>query len=436
MPVIARSQFGLVEILQTWIGHHEGKLPPGAIRGSILNVKYHEAKTLYFTNTTEAIVIDRLLINKTTIEWVLRAQDGSCMFTRDDKRSGQKWHGYSAWFGGDSGFTKAVLASTDGNHQKPPKNHRSAAICDASTTEEEEALKSDVSKLKKNPGSAEESFHAVKLENRIEGHRYPTRERRLAMFVNGSETWESQGNRGSQTPPRSGVEVMNPPQGVPWHPGTPPPTPPKRLQRQARKLQEASSLQSKRTRSPSLEVTSEVRGFPSRRGRATSSKSYDSPPKRTAQRRSSIANLPATPKTCSRRASTSTTSPLALPPASKTPLWKIMTADSAEPMSAVFHFFLSDETLGAIPKLLAECAIPDTFFNEARLAYNVLGGPNGGVRLLAVKVIIEGVARPIVLLWDNEKGFDRMMEAIAREAARRAGDLNVEVRCIKQELTM
>ena len=50
---------------------------------------------------------------------------------------------------------------------------------------------------------------------------------------------------------------------------------------------------------------------------------------------------------------------------------------------------------------------------------------------MGVKVTIEGVMRPIVVLWDNEDGYERMLEAILSQFRTKPGKLNVEVRAIK-----
>ena len=433
MPIIARSQDELGIVLLSWMQEHNWKFPPRAIQGSILNVKDHVSRRLIFTGTSETIFVDRLLIHEKIIGWVLRAPDGSCMYTKHDQRNSQHWRGYKAWLGGDLGFTKTVLASSDGNHQKPSKRDRSAVPRGLDATEEDKAPKSDTSKFNSNPGSTEDSLLAVKLENRAEGHRYPTRERRLAMFGNDFEVWELQGNRGVHTPPQPDVDAANSLQWVPWHPGTSHSTPQTKSKRQTPKLQEAASICSNRTRSPSFEMTSEIRESPRRHGRSASAKSHFSPRKRTVASGRLIAKLPVTPKTPSRRSSSLTITPSPTLPKSKKTYSKALLASPPAAYNVIFHFFLSKESLGAIPKLFAQCATPHEFFHEARQAWHILGGPDDGARLLGVKVVIEGVARPIVLLWDSTDGFERMVEAITKEVEGKTDSLNVEVSCIKQE---
>ncbi len=78
IPVIARSEAELVEMLRLWMREHNGELPPGATKGSKIVVEVFVAKELMFVGTREMILVDRFLVNETTKGWILRARDGSC----------------------------------------------------------------------------------------------------------------------------------------------------------------------------------------------------------------------------------------------------------------------------------------------------------------------------------------------------------------------
>ncbi len=459
MPLVARSEVELIQTLNLWIRDHNERLPPGTIVGSILNVKNHKAKKLVFVGTSETISVDRLLINRATIGWVLRAVDGSCMLTRHTQGNSSQWGGYSAWLGGDLGFTATIVASTDGAYHKPSKLKKNAIPCDFGTTNEithlgelpgkhtkdadvlvnfpinPEPAYADLSPNERNKDSftAPLAKYSATAKVKSEGHRYPTTERRLACFSTGFEAWESQGNRGEQTPPISSFDTLKRFHWPPQHPGTPPPTLQKKPKRQQhpRKLQEAAILQLNRHRSPSIELISVDQASPRRRGRPPIFKPGGSSRVEKAKGVASAAKLPPTPKTPSRRASEATTILSPITPTSKPASSKTSTGELSQTHNVVFHFFLSDESFGAIPKLFAQCATPKTFFDEANAAWHALSKPNEKSRLLGVKVIIEGVTRPIVLLWDSVDGFERMVEIISSEMVGRTGNMNVEVRCIK-----
>lgn len=457
MPLITRSEAELVKALNLWIQDHEGRLPPGSIKGSILNVQDHIAKQLIFVGTSATVLIDRLLINKTTIGWVLRAADGSCMFTKHNSMgSNMQWRGYSAWLGDDLGFTDTIIASTDGIHHKPIRLNEKAIPGDLSKSNESTSLPGQPRKKIHNADTSGDfsvtpkTFHThpssseradenvfvaslaegpVAIKPEIEGHRYPTHKRRLASFANEFEAWELQGNRGEQTPPISSFNTVKRHHRPPQHPGTPSPTPQKesKRQEQARKLQEAACLKSNRRRSPSIELMSVHQASPYRRGRPRMLKFNGSYRVKQAGRPVSAPKLRLTFNT-----SSGTTSAETKP--TPTPTASVSSATIAKPYQTnniVFHFFLSSESFGAIPKIFAQCATPECFFKEAKAAYHALGKSTDKSRLLGVKVTIEGVTRPIVVLWKSKDGFERMVEAISNQRAGQAGNLNVEVRCIK-----
>lgn len=98
----------------------------------------------------------------------------------------------------------------------------------------------------------------------------------------------------------------------------------------------------------------------------------------------------------------------------------------------IFHFFLADEHHGAIPQPFQNCQTMSSFFDEALAAWGTLSEEQHQLRMVAVKVIIEGVSRPIVVLWRNKEGFERMMETVLKQAAAQQTELNVEVRCFKK----
>lgn len=451
-------------MLRLWMREHNRELPPGATKGSKIVVEVFVAKELMFVGTREMILVDRFLVNETTIGWILRARDGSCMMTKPNNGNNGIWRGYKAWLGGDCGFTDTILVSSDGKRHKPSISNHNTELRDLDMIYRNTGVSNDSLKNTKNAVNpnchstttktlyvglshkgttdrdglkASDTRDAKAVKSKIEGHRYPTQKRHLASFGNSFEAWEAQGNRGEHTPPTSSFNTI---EGYHWptqRPGTPPIAPQQQSKRRQppHKIHEAACLQPIGYRSPSIELTSVHQASPRRRGRPRKSKFNDSYPEKKEGRLISATKLPLSPKTPPRASNAITKHT----PSSPTSKFLVSPATISEPYQAsqiVFHFFLSNEGFGAIPKLFAQCATPKCFFKEAKAAYHALGKSTDKSRLLGVKVTIEGVTRPIVILWESEDGFERMVEAMANEVVGRIGNLNVEVRGIKMGQAM
>jgi len=95
------------------------------------------------------------------------------------------------------------------------------------------------------------------------------------------------------------------------------------------------------------------------------------------------------------------------------------------------QFFLSNESLGAVPVTINECNTASSFFSQALTAWNLLGGGDHAGTMAAVSVTIDGFHWPIVLPWGNAKAFDRMIETMAIAKTGKVGNLEVKVKCIK-----
>lgn len=70
-----------------------------------------------------------------------------------------------------------------------------------------------------------------------------------------------------------------------------------------------------------------------------------------------------------------------------------------------------------------------SFFDEALAAWGTLSEEQDQVRMVAVKVIIEGLRRPIIVLWRNKEAWERMMNTALKKAAEKQTELHVELRC-------
>lgn len=99
----------------------------------------------------------------------------------------------------------------------------------------------------------------------------------------------------------------------------------------------------------------------------------------------------------------------------------------------IFHFFLEDEQHGAISQPLRNCQTMSSFFDEALAAWATLSEEQHQVRMVAVKVLVQDVSRPIVVLWRNKEGWERMMNTVRKQAAEKPTVLDVEVRCFQKK---
>lgn len=98
----------------------------------------------------------------------------------------------------------------------------------------------------------------------------------------------------------------------------------------------------------------------------------------------------------------------------------------------VFHFFLADETIGAIPITMAQCNTSALFFEQALLAWNFLEGDSDVEHMAAASVAIDCLQWPMVVPWRNSQAHKRMTETIAKAMTGRTGPLEVKVKCIQK----
>ncbi|MCJ1232047.1 hypothetical protein MMC12_008728, partial [Toensbergia leucococca] len=102
--------------------------------------------------------------------------------------------------------------------------------------------------------------------------------------------------------------------------------------------------------------------------------------------------------------------------------------------NVTFQFYPSDPSFDAVPKIPSQCQTPASFFDEALMAWGMLGGDDQHSRLAAVSVAVEGLKRRILVPWRSHEGYEGMMEALTEAVDRKKGKgrLDVEVKCIKR----
>lgn len=100
--------------------------------------------------------------------------------------------------------------------------------------------------------------------------------------------------------------------------------------------------------------------------------------------------------------------------------------------SVVFHFFLSNENLGAVPAAFSQCNSLTQFFSQAEAAWSILDVDDEKSRMSGVSVTFDGLDWPLIVPWRNSQGFNRMMEAIETAKDAGTGVLLVKVHCIRK----
>ena len=100
----------------------------------------------------------------------------------------------------------------------------------------------------------------------------------------------------------------------------------------------------------------------------------------------------------------------------------------------IFHFFLSDPNLGAIPWPASNCNTSSDHF-EAACAASIITASSIPLepRIVGVTVSWDGANRPIFILWGDTEGFQNMMLTVTEAKHAEDGKLDVEIRCIVRE---
>ncbi|KAL9043980.1 MAG: hypothetical protein Q9214_002850 [Letrouitia sp. 1 TL-2023] len=97
-----------------------------------------------------------------------------------------------------------------------------------------------------------------------------------------------------------------------------------------------------------------------------------------------------------------------------------------------FHFFVANESLGAIMKTMDLHISRAEFFSQVTKAYQFGVKTKPCDRMIAASVSVEGWVRPIVVPRQSEEAFTHMMEVVRELAsASNTGRLDVEVRCMR-----
>ncbi|KAL8686772.1 MAG: hypothetical protein Q9218_006877 [Villophora microphyllina] len=99
--------------------------------------------------------------------------------------------------------------------------------------------------------------------------------------------------------------------------------------------------------------------------------------------------------------------------------------------TTTFHFYLSNPSLGAIPKPYSSITSKERFFKEATAAYQLLPATDNTAGVIAASVVIIGINRPIVIRKDapGKSAWDELKKVIGT-IEKGGNGAELEVTCI------
>ncbi|KAL8842055.1 MAG: hypothetical protein Q9170_000658 [Blastenia crenularia] len=101
------------------------------------------------------------------------------------------------------------------------------------------------------------------------------------------------------------------------------------------------------------------------------------------------------------------------------------------PRSVRFHFFPTNERMGALSKWLEDCSSAHEFFDCAK---SVLRLERPKSEPLAFNMTFPGKAYPTLVMWQDEHGYSDMMEEIRAKVETSDGRLDIEIRIMREGL--
>ena len=407
LPLVTRSQEDLSTLLGAWVTSHPGEVPPAAYRTTPMKPNY--LMEITFATTPETVWTEFFRINEMYIGRMLKDADGSCMLVRPALGNTGNRRGYHAWLGGDLGFTTKVIAGTS-----------TCMVTRLVESESEDNFISCNSEQLLSKGQQREQEEVVERETtttnavKTEPSRSEIRQRTLRSQRTQHQA-EVQRWR-FDSPPSSSRRPAGKPNWPPQY-VSPPPTPsPKRsrlrLRSPKRSVAMISPSHNARTRSSSLEIISENPMRPAQ-GTRRSIRNVG---------RSKNLNMAAYYQHLFRKKPQQDVLPLPDHPRSAR-------ADTSATHAIIFHFFLADENLGAIPVSLDQITSSAQFFKQAELAWKLMDGGTS-TRISGVSISITGLKWPLVVPWKDANSYKQIMEAIENAKAPDKGDVTVKVKCI------
>ena len=426
---------------------HPGKDPPGAkpLQTQYCGYKHTYRKVLTLASTSEYVWVERFKISEDHMGWILKDGDGSCMLVINHGNGGN-WRGYHGWLGADLGFTTLTIAHTglevrdvsamdvsDDSLEEYPHGVRAARTQQQFGHSEDTpraTLEDNATKIvSKDQETARPDSVIIKKE--------PTRSevRRRAMRRNQMKHQRDENRWRVETPPLSSLGAVKkfcwPPQYVPPPPTTPLKEPRLHITTELRTQSTtpvAPGALRDRSSSPELISVGPANALlgTRRSARITNTARYNTkPPPRTSQK-----TKIATPQFPISPTSTVVNPQTPISPALTSTPTQPTSPDSTIAASAIIHFFLSDEGLGALPVALAQCSTIVKFFDRAEATWRFLGSQSRIDHFAGVRVIFEGIQWLMIVGWKDSAGYQWMMNTISKATTNKVQDLHAQIKCI------
>ena len=410
-PVTAASEAELVQKLEDWMIDQSDTNPPGAIPANVQRLAEDKIYAIKITlaTTTEEVFTRLCRVTRSPMVYIVQDADGSCMLAKPEVKNSSSRRGYYGWLGGNLGFTARTIANSDGFQPSGALSSPRAKGGSRSSSKHgcrAKYLDSPVINFGADTQFKSTTKLIVKIEPTITEVRQATLRRDRTERQTDEQRWRF------ETPPLSSMDTVKkrrwPPKYV-----SPPPTPqPKRSDKRRNIGGMLDNRVTSRSSSPELLCAGPL-----------------TPPQ--GNRRSARVNykIPSPPKTPKKTKKIAKKSPIITKPTTTT--YQPSVLEPLTTKDVVLHFFLSNDSLGAVPVTLNECNTATKFFNQALSAWNLLGGGDQAGSMAAVSVMIDGFHWPTVLPWGNAAAFKRMMETIAIARIGKMGNFEIRIKCLK-----
>ena len=392
-PLVTNSIEELIKTLVIWMADHNGERPPASLVYRLSSVNNQFPHKVQLSMGSKVAQARRFQIDKKWMAWVIEDSNGNCILAKPQGNSHGGWQGFQAWLGGERGFTAANFARTI----MPAK--RVAVSSDEHSGSDDDAADRKSTSISRSLRFMHHLIDPRRLKDDVA--RKPPRHRRRTLR--------------DQIP----IDYKVPTAILPSARES---KTTNRYSHSAKVRRRFSRLSSRSSHSSSQSVVS-VSGMP------VTSSHPDIAEQETAHTPSSSGDP--------LYAANSRLIALDPPTQSQATLFQATTPASSMNTSTnavskvVFHFFLSNADLGAIPKDLTHCNTLDLFFDEAFAAWNILGDGGINTRMSAVSVTTLTSEWPIVIPWKNKDSFERMLEIVNNLTMGKTEPVHAKVKCIE-----
>ncbi|KAI4165213.1 MAG: hypothetical protein LQ342_001081 [Letrouitia transgressa] len=382
-PIIAPNKLELVRTIKSWITKHKGTKPPACVKWDQKAFENCFAKEATCTNSSSLVWILRVGILDKYMSWIVEYENGSCQLARQvyNRRTGFV---YQPWLGGDRGFATQPIVCLP----KVSGTLRIQSYADQRGLDAEDVL-NDYAVTEFDLASDQDQEHdLIQL-----GRSYSLPSALSSPFTSSSDSDYGPQNKRIQRP----AQV--------------------KLCRKRGMVNKSRKVRTQADTSANLQMAQTTI--------IKNEDHYDQfmPTPRISDqgqgpKTSNVTGQVYTDTTFNASGSHTLGAALFSPP------------DAAK--SVRFHFFVANESLGAIMKTMDLHATRNEFFNQVVKANQFGTKTKICGRVIAASVGIEGYARPIVVLRQSEEAFTDMMEVVRELAsASITGRLDVEVRCMR-----